>query len=96
VLMQRAVAAAEAEWSRRGKAAFFAALQPALEGSALARPQAEIAADLGVKVREVTLGLSRLRQLVGRFLYEEVTRTVAGTRDMAAEWQNVRQALEGA
>ncbi len=95
-LLERAVAAVEAECGRRGKERLFAALRPALDGSGLPRSHAEIAGELGLKVREVTLALSRLRQLTGKFLYEEVSRTVSGAGDMDAEWGAVRQALHEA
>ncbi len=94
-LLQRALAAAEVKWTARGRQELFALLRPALDGSGLPRPQAEIAADLGMKVRDVTLALSRLRQLTATLLFEEVTRTVAGTGDVDEEWRSIRLALEG-
>lgn len=94
LLLERVVAAAEERWAARRRQALFAQLRPALDGSGLSRPHAEIAAELGLTVREVTYGLSRLRQLAGKLLLEEITRTVAGTRDVEEEWTAVRQALE--
>ncbi len=94
-LLERALAATEADCAKRNKQALFAALRPMLDGSGPARPQAEIAHELGLKVREITLALSRLRQRVGKYLYDEVARTVAGTESAAEEWESVRQALEG-
>ncbi len=93
-LLHRAILAAEQQCAQRKKSALFAALRPALEGSALPQSHAEIAAELGIKVRDVTLGVSRLRQMVGRLLVEEVTQTVAGARDVDDEWKSIRLALE--
>ena len=65
-----------------------------LDGSGPVRPQAEIAAELGIKVKDVTVALSRLRQLVGRCLFEEVSRTVRRSQDLADEWRIVREMLQ--
>jgi DNA-directed RNA polymerase specialized sigma24 family protein len=93
-LLKRAIDAAEEIWHERGKQALFARLRPALDGSGLPRPHAEIAAELGMKIRDVTVGLSRLRQLTAKLLFDEVAGTVAGAHDVHGEWAAVRQALE--
>jgi len=93
VLLERALAATEEDCRKRGKHALFAALRPALDGSCPAPPHAEIAANLGLSTRDVTLALSRLRQRVARRLYEEVARTVNGSSQLAEEWASLRHAL---
>ena len=93
-LLERALASAEAWATRRRKGELFDALRPLLDGSGPMRPHAEIAAALGMKVHDVTVALNRLRQLVGRCMFEEVSRTVRSAQDAAAEWQIVREVLE--
>jgi len=94
-LMERALAATADDCTRRGKSRLFEALRPMLDGAGPARPHAEIAAELGVSARDVTTSLSRLRQRMAKYLYEEVAKTVAGTDSLAEEWETVRQALQG-
>ena len=93
-LLEKALTAAEARSASRGKAALFTALRPMLDGSGPIRSHADLAAELGIKIRDVTVALSRFRQLVGACLYEELSRTVRRSQDLASEWQIIRELLE--
>jgi hypothetical protein len=93
-LFEKALTTAAARSTRRGKSALFTALRPMLDGSGPIRSHAELAAELGIKIRDVTVALSRFRQLVGACLYEELCRTVRRSQDLASEWQIIRELLE--
>lgn len=93
-LFEKALTAAENRSTRRGKSALFTALRPMLDGSGPIRSHADLAAELGIKIRDVTVALSRFRQLVGACLYEELSRTVRRSQDLASEWQIIRELLE--
>ena len=93
-LMDRALAATEEDCRKRKKSPLFEALRPLLDGSGPARPHAELAQQLGITAREVTMALSRLRQRVANHLYTEVALTVEGKDSIPDEWESVRKALQ--
>ena len=92
-LLARALARTEAYCRQQDKGALYAAISPLLDGSGPARRHAEIAADLGLTSRDVTLALRSLRLRVGRYLHEEVAATIAGQASVADELEAVKQAL---
>jgi len=89
-LLERALAATEADCRKRGKQALFEAVRPMLDGSGPARSHAEVAQPLGLQAREVTAALCRLRQRMAKHLYEEVATMEA----VEEEWETVRQVLK--
>ena len=93
-LMERALAATEADCLRLNKLRVFDLLRPLLDGSGPVRSHAELARDLGCTARDVTLFLSRLRQRVANHLYEEVAATVQGKDSVLEEWESVRRTLQ--
>ncbi len=92
-LLERALEATERDCRNRDKEALFAALKPLLDGSGPSRPHAQVAQQLGLKARDVTVALNRLRQRVAKHLYAEVAMTVCGSGSVAEEWEFVKQAL---
>ena len=92
-LLDRALEATRVDCEKKQKSALFAALCPLLDGSGPARSHQEIATELQIGTREVTLALFRLRQRVARHLYEEVSACVSNTTLVAEEMQAVREAL---
>lgn len=92
-LLARALARTEAFCQQQEKGALYAALSPLLDGSGPARRHADIAADLGITSRDVTLALRSLRLRVGLYLHDEVVATVAGQGSVADELEAVKQAL---
>jgi DNA-directed RNA polymerase specialized sigma24 family protein len=92
-LLDRALAAVEESCTRRGKLTLFSALRPILDGSGPIRSHAELAKDMGIKPRDVTIALHRLRQMVGVCLFEELSLTVRRSEDLASEWETIRTVL---
>ena len=93
-LLERALSSTEADCLRKNKQVLFAALRPILDGSGPSRSHADIAKEIGVQTRDVTVALCRLRQRVAKHLYEEVARTIAGADSVSDEWETVKQALQ--
>ncbi|MBL9114256.1 MAG: sigma-70 family RNA polymerase sigma factor [Verrucomicrobiaceae bacterium] len=85
-ICERAMQALEASCARRGKAALFSALKPALTlGDELQR-YADIGAMFGVNEKQIRIEVHRLRRRLAEFLRAEVAATMAhGTSDSELE-----------
>lgn len=92
-LLDRAIAAVGEHSERKGRAEVFRALRPILDGSGPGKPHTELAAELGMEPRQVTMALFRMRERVGLCLYRLVAETVRGNGSVADEWETVRRLL---
>jgi RNA polymerase sigma-70 factor (ECF subfamily) len=84
-LLDLVLARLEAEMGRAGKSAQFAALRPALLGTAERIPYARIAAELGLTEEAARAAATRLRRRYRAILRDEVARTVDDPADVEAE-----------
>jgi RNA polymerase sigma-70 factor (ECF subfamily) len=94
-LLEHAVARLEAESTAAGKGVLLARLLPTLTGGRGAVPLAAIAAELGMTEGAVKAAASRLRRRYGKFLREEIARTVADLADVEEEIRALFAALAG-
>jgi RNA polymerase sigma-70 factor (ECF subfamily) len=92
-LLERVLAALEAEMHQAGKARLFEALRPALLGEAERVPYARIAAELGLSEGAARAAAHRLRGRYRALLHEEVARTVADPEKAAEEVRDLFVAL---
>jgi RNA polymerase sigma-70 factor (ECF subfamily) len=92
-LLERVLAALEAEMRQAGKGHLFEALRPALLGEAGRVPYARIAAELGLSEGAARAAAHRLRGRYRALLHEEVARTVADPEKVAEEVRDLFVAL---
>jgi RNA polymerase sigma-70 factor (ECF subfamily) len=83
----------EAEMTRAGKSRQFAALRPALLGSAERAPYAQIAAELELSEEAARAAAHRLRRRYRDLLREEVARTLDDPADVDEEIRDLFVAL---
>lgn len=92
-LLERALKALEADWTAKGRAAEFAALQGFLsampEGDAYARAAAQLSATEGA----VRVAVHRLRKRMGEHLRREIAQTVTSAAEVEAELRELFAAL---
>jgi DNA-directed RNA polymerase specialized sigma24 family protein len=89
-VLQRAMAALEAEYVGAGKGAHFEALRPHLTGSA---PEADVAARLGVEAGHLRVLTHRLRRRFAETLRRQVADTVAAEADVDDELRHLLACL---
>ena len=92
-LLQRVLGRLREEHVAEGREAHFTCLQAFLTGDAEARPQAEIAAELGLSENAVKQAVFRLRQRYQKLLRAEVANTVATVGDVDQELRQLAAAL---
>jgi RNA polymerase sigma-70 factor (ECF subfamily) len=92
-LLARAFERTRREFEGAERAALFAALVPYLAGEGDARPQAEIAASLGMTENAVRVALHRLRARHRENLRAEIRDTVAADSDVEEEIRHLMQAV---
>lgn len=92
-VMERALAAVEAEFASAGKAAHFEQLKPWLMGEAAAPPQAEVARRLGLNEGAVKVAVHRLRKRFREVLRTEVRQTLGEGDDVDDELRYLIAAL---
>ncbi len=88
-LLATALERLRAEHAAAGRAEWFDALAPGLAGRASDRPQAEVAAGLGLSEPALRVALHRLRKRYREVLREEVAQTVAHADDIEDELRHL-------
>jgi RNA polymerase sigma factor (sigma-70 family) len=91
-LLERAMAAVEAEYLEAGKGALFARLRGLVTGAA-AESHKAIAADLGMSEGAVSVALHRIRRRYGEALRSEILDTVSRQEDVADEIRYLMEVL---
>jgi len=89
LVLKRALAAIEQEFSAGNKQKLFAALRPQLQGDRGGRPYPEIAAELTMTESAVKVAVHRMRQRYGEILREEIQRTVGSPADVQEELRHL-------
>ncbi|MCL4789440.1 MAG: sigma-70 family RNA polymerase sigma factor [Verrucomicrobia bacterium] len=73
------------EYAAEGRADLFARLQPCLTGAEQLLPYAELARELGQSESAVKMAVHRMRKRYGELLRQEISQTVAGSKDVEEE-----------
>ena len=94
-LLDQVLTALETEMDTAGKSRQFAALRPALLGSADRMPYADAATMLGISEEAARAAASRLRKRYRELLREEVARTLEDLADVDGEIRALFSALGG-
>jgi RNA polymerase sigma factor (sigma-70 family) len=92
-LLDRVIARLEAEWSRAGKSAHFAALQFCL--TVEKSPLSEIATQLGMTEGAVKVAVHRMRERYRELLHAEIAGTVAEPSQVDSELADLLAVLRG-
>lgn len=92
VLLERVLAALEAEYAGRGKAALFQKLKGVLTGDPTER-YAQIAAELGMSEGAVKVAVFAMREQHARLLRAEVAELVDGEEEIAPEIEGLLESL---
>jgi RNA polymerase sigma-70 factor (ECF subfamily) len=94
-LLDRALTRLEAEHQRRGKAAEFAVLSPALTAERGDIPYATMATQLGLSETAARMAVHRLRKRFREVFREEIAQTVAQPDEVEEEIRHLLAALAG-
>ena len=92
-LLSRVLQQLRQEYAADGRTRQFESLQPFISGEADARPQAEIAAELGMSEGAVKQAVFRVRQRYQKLLRAEVAHTVATLGDVEEELRDLIRML---
>jgi RNA polymerase sigma factor (sigma-70 family) len=92
-LLDRGLARLEAEFSKAGKAAQFAALKFCLSGEKVALR--DVAEQLGSSEGAIKVAVHRLRERYRELIREEIAETVESPKEIEAELQELQAALRG-
>ena len=84
-VLEQALAQLGEEYARAGKQDLFDGLKAFLSGDKRLIPQAEIAAQLGISISAVRVGVHRLRQRYGQLLREQIAATVSSSAEIEEE-----------
>jgi len=92
-VLERGLAALEAEYADAGQSVRFAALKPRLDGAAAPPSQAEAAAALGLSEGAVKVAIHRLRSRFRQLVSAEIAGTLEDPAELGAELAYLIEAL---
>jgi RNA polymerase sigma-70 factor (ECF subfamily) len=94
ITLAQALAALEAEWTRRGKAALFSRLRGFLSWEQTEPQMAAAARDLGLAASAARVAVHRLRLAFRRHLEAQVAQTVAAPDELPGELRHLLAILQ--
>jgi RNA polymerase sigma-70 factor (ECF subfamily) len=94
-LLEQVLARLRDESAQAGKERLFEALKVTLTGEEVARPYAELAAELGLSSEALKVTVHRLRRRYGELLRAEIAETVSSDAEVEDELRDLFVALSG-